>query len=56
MRSNPKGNHAERWLHVNGCRRWFNAIRDTITHEFKAIYRMGDLPPADLIGPTRGTK
>ena len=49
MRKNPKGNHAERWLHVNGCRRWFNAVRDTVTHEIKAVYLMGELPPADLI-------
>tara|TARA_B100000686_G_C16616853_1_gene876968 strand:+ start:293 stop:496 length:204 start_codon:yes stop_codon:yes gene_type:complete len=49
MRKNPKGNHAERWLHVNGCRRWFNAVRDTVTHEIKAVYLMGEPPPADLI-------
>ena len=49
MRTNPKGNHAERWVHINGCRRWFNAVRDTVTHEFKAIYPMGATPPPDLI-------
>ena len=48
MRKNPKGNHAERWYHVNGCRRWFNAIRDTRTHEFRSVYQMGAPPPADI--------
>jgi sarcosine oxidase subunit delta len=34
FRDNPKGPFAERWLHAAGCRRWFNAVRDTATHEF----------------------
>ena len=34
MRDNPKGPFAERWVHVAGCRRWFDVIRDTVTHEF----------------------
>ena len=33
MRDNPKGEHAERWVHSAGCRRWFGAVRDTVTHE-----------------------
>jgi heterotetrameric sarcosine oxidase delta subunit len=45
MRTNPKGWHRERWYHANGCRRWFNAIRSTVTHEIAAIYRMGETPP-----------
>ena len=49
MRKNPKGDHAERWVHVHGCRRWFNAVRDTASHEIKSIYPMGDPPPADLV-------
>ena len=28
---NPRGLHAERWRHVHGCGRFFNALRDT-TH------------------------
>jgi len=24
---------AERWVHTAGCRRWFNVVRDTVTHE-----------------------
>jgi sarcosine oxidase subunit delta len=34
MRDNPKGLFRERWVHSAGCRRWFEATRDTVTHEF----------------------
>ena len=44
FRSNPKGPFAERWVHSAGCRRWFNAVRDTVTNEFISIYRPGELP------------
>ena len=43
-RDNPKGVFLERWCHTAGCRRWFNAARDTVTHEFIEIYAMGSLP------------
>ena len=46
MRDNPKGRWAERWMHAAGCRRWFNAIRDTATHRTIATYRQGEEPPA----------
>ena len=45
MRSNPKGTHAERWRHIHGCGRFFNAIRDTTTDRFGATYRVGEQPP-----------
>ena len=45
MRTNPKGWHRERWYHTNGCRRWFNVIRSTITHEIAAVYKMGAAQP-----------
>lgn len=45
MRTNARGPFRERWVHSAGCRRWFNAVRDTATHEFKAFYRMGEDPP-----------
>ncbi|PNG94714.1 Sarcosine oxidase subunit delta [Streptomyces malaysiensis] len=38
FRDNTKGPFAERWVHAAGCRRWFNALRDTVTHEFLAVY------------------
>jgi heterotetrameric sarcosine oxidase delta subunit len=46
MRDNPLGTFRERWYHVHGCRRWFNAVRDTSTHRFIATYRMDEEPPA----------
>jgi heterotetrameric sarcosine oxidase delta subunit len=45
MRDNPKGWMRERWVHSAGCRRWFNAIRHTVTHEIAATYRPGERPP-----------
>ncbi len=42
FRDNPKGPFAERWMHAAGCRRWFNAVRDTATHQFLAVHRPGD--------------
>jgi len=46
QRINPKGLHYERWRHTYGCRQWFNVVRDTVTHEVKAVYKMGDPKPA----------
>jgi heterotetrameric sarcosine oxidase delta subunit len=48
FRTNPKGLHYERWFHTFGCRRWFNVARDTVTHEIRAVYRMGEKPPEGL--------
>ena len=45
MRKNPKGAHRERWLHALGCRRWFNVLRSTVSHEILAIYSMGEREP-----------
>ncbi len=45
FRDNPKGPFAERWLHSAGCRRWFNAIRDTATHQMLAVYRLDEPKP-----------
>jgi heterotetrameric sarcosine oxidase delta subunit len=36
FRDNPKGPFGERWVHSAGCRRWFDVVRDTVTHEFLA--------------------
>ena len=44
-RDNPKGNRAERWNHTAGCRRWFNAVRDTRNYEISAVYRLTDPRP-----------
>lgn len=45
IRSNPRGRHAERWRHVHGCGRFFNAIRDTATDRFIATYKAGEQRP-----------
>jgi heterotetrameric sarcosine oxidase delta subunit len=45
MRDNPKGPWAERWMHAAGCRRWFNAIRDTATYRIHATYRPDEPRP-----------
>ena len=45
MRNNTKGVFHERWCHAHGCRRWFNATRDTVSDRFLAFYKMGDKPP-----------
>jgi len=45
LRTNPKGVHAERWRHLHGCARFFNALRDTTTDQFIATYRTGEKRP-----------
>jgi sarcosine oxidase subunit delta len=42
FRDNPRGRFAERWMHTAGCRRWFNAVRDTLTYRFERTYRVGE--------------
>ena len=47
-RGNPRGVFTERWMHSLGCRKWFNAVRDTRTYEFSATYRIGERPPGSV--------
>ncbi len=47
MRKNPKGRHYEQWLHAAGCRRYFNAVRDTVTYRISATYKIGEQPPGE---------
>jgi sarcosine oxidase subunit delta len=49
MRANPKGVHAERWRHLHGCARFFNALRDTTTDQFVVTYKTSEARP-DLKG------
>jgi sarcosine oxidase subunit delta len=55
-RSNTKGVHAERWLHVHGCRQWFNALRNAASDAFIVSYAAGrerpELPPEKIDGAT----
>ena len=45
VRDNTRGIFLERWCHSAGCRRWFNAVRDTVTHRFLTVYRPHELAP-----------
>ena len=38
----PKGRHHERWYHLHGCGRWFNAIRDTVSDQIEASHKLGE--------------
>jgi sarcosine oxidase subunit delta len=55
IRENPKGLAWERWRHIHGCARFFNAVRDTVTDKFVTTYRAGVpkyvVPAAPASGP-----
>ncbi len=50
VRSNVRGPHYERWRHVHGCARFFNAVRDTVSDRVLGTYAAGAPRPslADL--------
>ncbi len=45
MRANVKGPHYERWRHIHGCGRFFNAVRNTVTDRFLTTYKAGEPRP-----------
>jgi sarcosine oxidase subunit delta len=45
MRDNPRGLHAERWRHIHGCGRYFNALRDTVSDVFVTTCKAGEPRP-----------
>ena len=45
MRANTKGVHFERWYHIHGCGRYFNAVRDTISEKISLTYKAGEKRP-----------
>lgn len=47
FRTNPRGLHVERWRHLHGCARFFNAVRDTTSDFILTTYRIGE-PKPDL--------
>jgi len=54
MRDNARGEHCERWWHNNGCNRFFNAVRNTVTDKFVMTYEMGvSRPTHDQIKAAR---
>jgi sarcosine oxidase subunit delta len=46
IRDNPKGVNYERWRHIHGCGRFFNAVRDTVSDKFLTTYKSGVKKPA----------
>lgn len=50
LRTNPRGMHRERWRHVHGCGRFFNALRHTVSDRFSATYPAGAPQPATPAG------
>lgn len=45
IRTNTRGVHAERWRHIHGCARFFNALRDTVSDRFVTTYKAGEPRP-----------
>ena len=45
IRDNPKGVNYERWRHIHGCGRFFNAVRDTVSDKFLTTYKSGVKKP-----------
>lgn len=45
IRDNPKGIIFERWRHIHGCGRFFNAVRNTVTDKFLLTYKAGEPKP-----------
>ncbi|MFF5015312.1 sarcosine oxidase subunit delta family protein [Streptomyces sp. NPDC001165] len=56
FRDNPKGPFAERWSHAAGCRRWFNAVRNTATNEILTVYRPGEPRPEPTERPAAASQ
>jgi sarcosine oxidase subunit delta len=58
MRDNDKGMVFERWRHIHGCGRFFNAARDSVSDKFFLTYKAGE-PKPDLVtltGKAEGEK
>jgi sarcosine oxidase subunit delta len=51
VRDNRRGVQAERWRHIHGCARFFNALRHTVTDKFLATYKAGEQPPEISAAP-----
>ena len=45
IRSNPKGIYYERWVHSHGCKKWFNAVRNTSTDQILKVYKVNEKRP-----------
>ena len=38
----PASGRTERWRHIHGCGRFFNAVRDTVSDKFEVTYKAGE--------------
>ncbi len=47
LRTNNRGVVFERWRHIHGCGRFFNAARHSVSDKFLAVYETG-APKPDL--------
>ncbi|MEK0082997.1 sarcosine oxidase subunit delta [Benzoatithermus flavus] len=57
FRTNPRGLHVERWRHVHGCARFFNAVRDTTSDFILTTYRIGEpKPDLEALAAKRGAQ
>ena len=54
-RDNPKGLTYERWRHVHGCGRFFNAVRDTVSDKFVTTYKAGE-PKVEIVAAANGNE
>jgi len=45
IRDNVKGVVFERWRHIHGCARFFNAARHTVSDKFILTYKAGEPKP-----------
>lgn len=45
LRDNHKGIIFERWRHIHGCGRFFNAVRHTVSDRFLLTYKAGEPKP-----------
>ncbi|UHS62259.1 sarcosine oxidase subunit delta [Agrobacterium vaccinii] len=45
MRDNDKGMVFERWRHIHGCGRFFNAARHSVTDKIHLTYKAGEPKP-----------
>ncbi|MEF2550466.1 sarcosine oxidase subunit delta [Aurantimonas sp. A2-1-M11] len=45
LRTNHRGVVFERWRHVHGCGRFFNAARHSVSDRFLAVYKAGEPKP-----------
>ena len=45
MRKNSRGAHRELWNHAQGCRRWFEVERDTVSYVIEGSHEIAGAAP-----------